>query len=49
MGGRESIRHDDEAASRLAPKRGYDRFDFGVAMNGRCDRLHLERSGSGLE
>ena len=32
----ESIRHNDEAASRLAPKRGYDRFDFGVAMNGRC-------------
>ena len=39
-----SIRHDDEAASRLAPKRGYDGFDFGVTMNGRCDRLHFEQS-----
>ena len=26
---RKGIRQDDEAASRLAPKRGYDRFDFG--------------------
>jgi hypothetical protein len=25
---------------------GYGRFDFGVAMNGRHDRLRLERSGS---
>jgi hypothetical protein len=28
------IRHDDKTASRLAPKRGYDRFDFGVVVNG---------------
>jgi hypothetical protein len=43
------VRHDDEAALWLAPKRGYGRFDFGIAMNGRCDRLHFERSGGGLE
>jgi hypothetical protein len=44
-----SIRYDDEAASRLAPKRGYDRFDFGIAMNRRNDGRHLERLGSRLE
>jgi hypothetical protein len=33
----------------LAPKRGYGRFDLGIAINGRCDRLHSERSGGGLE
>ena len=33
-----------EGTPRLAPKRGDDRFDFGNAMNGRFDRLHLERS-----
>jgi hypothetical protein len=46
---RKGIRQDNEAASRLAPKRGYDRFDFGFAMNGRYDRRHLERSGRCLE
>ena len=45
----ETIRHDDEAASRLASKRGHDRFDFGVAVNGRYDRHHFERSGRRLE
>jgi hypothetical protein len=45
----ECIRLDDETASRLAPKRGYDRFDFGVAANGRCNRLQLQRSGRGLK
>jgi hypothetical protein len=49
MDERECIHAGDETASRLAPKRGYDPFDFGVAANGRSDRLHLERSGSGLE
>jgi hypothetical protein len=39
------IRHDDETASRLAPKRVYDRFDFGVVVNGGRVRRHLERSG----
>jgi hypothetical protein len=38
-----------ETASRLAPNRGYDRFDFGIAMNGRCDRRHFERSSRCLE
>jgi hypothetical protein len=31
------IPHDDEAASRLAPKGGDGRFDLYVAMNGRSD------------
>jgi hypothetical protein len=34
---RESIRYDDKAASRLAPKGGDGRFDLCVAMNGRND------------
>jgi hypothetical protein len=38
MDDHKSIRADDEAASRLAPKRGDDHFDIGVAMNGRCDQ-----------
>jgi hypothetical protein len=46
---RKGIRQDNEAASRLAPKRDYDGFDFGFAMNGRHDRRHLERSGCCLE
>jgi hypothetical protein len=46
---RKVICHADEAASWFAPKRGYDRLDFGIAMNGRNDRRHFERSGSGLE
>jgi hypothetical protein len=40
-----SIRHDDRTASRLAPKRVYDRFDFGVVTNAGRVRRHLERSG----
>src|SRR6516165_9327564 len=34
---RPCIRIDNKAASRLAPKGDDDRFDFSVAMNGRCD------------
>jgi hypothetical protein len=37
------VRYDEEAVSGLAPKQGHDRFDVGI--NGRGDRLHLERSG----
>jgi hypothetical protein len=33
----ESIRHDDKAASRLAPKVDDGRFDFYVVMNVRRD------------
>jgi hypothetical protein len=33
----ETIRHDEKAASRLAPKRGDGRFDLYVAINGRGD------------
>jgi hypothetical protein len=36
------IRHDDKAASRLAPKGDDRRFDICVAMSGRCDRDDLE-------
>jgi hypothetical protein len=35
MRDQESIRDDDKAASRLAPKGDDGRFDFYVAMNGR--------------
>jgi hypothetical protein len=35
MHGHEYIRHDDKAASRLAPKGDDGRFDFCVAVNGR--------------
>jgi hypothetical protein len=42
MRGREHTRHDDKAASRLAPKCVDGRFDFYVAMNGRHDWLDLE-------
>jgi hypothetical protein len=45
MDDHKTTRHDDEAISRLAPKRGHDRFDVGVAINGRRDRLRFERSG----
>jgi hypothetical protein len=31
------VRHGEETTSRLASKRGDGRFDFSVAMNGRCD------------
>ena len=42
------IRHDHETADRLAPERCHDRFNFGVAMNGRHE-ADLQRLGSGLE
>jgi hypothetical protein len=37
-----SIRHDDKAASRLAPKGDDGRFDLHVAMNGGNDWHDLE-------
>jgi hypothetical protein len=37
MRDRKYIRHDDKAASRLAPKGDDGRFDFYVAVNGRND------------
>jgi hypothetical protein len=42
MHGREYFRHDDEAASRLAPKGNDGRFDFYVVMNRRSDWRDLE-------
>jgi hypothetical protein len=39
---REYIRHDDKAASRLAPEADDGRFGLSVAMNGRNDLLDLE-------
>jgi hypothetical protein len=42
MRGREHIRHEDKAASRLARKGDDGRFDLCVAMNGRNDWLDLE-------
>jgi hypothetical protein len=38
----ESIRHEDKAASWLAPKRDEGRFDLSVATNRRSDWLDLE-------
>ena len=38
----EHIRHDNKAASRLAPKGRDGRFDFSVAVNGRNDWHDLE-------
>jgi hypothetical protein len=49
MTGRKPIRRNDEAASRFAPKRGYDGFDFGFVVNGRCDQRRFERAGGRLE
>jgi hypothetical protein len=46
---REYIRHDDKAASRLAPKGRDGRFDLSVAVNGRSDWLDLERPGRRLK
>jgi hypothetical protein len=46
---RECIRHDDKAASWLAPKGRDGRFDFYVAVNGRNDRHDLEGSGRRLK
>src|SRR5262249_46323500 len=43
------VRRNDEASPRLAPKRGHERFDFGIAMNGRRDQRHLERASRCLE
>jgi len=45
----EGIRQGHDPTSRLAPKCGYDHFDFSVAANWRCDRLDVDRSGSRLE
>ena len=42
MRDRESIRDEDKAASRLAPKGRDGRFDFSVAVNGRNDWHDLE-------
>ena len=44
MHGRECIRHDDKAASWLAPKGDDGRFDLFVVMTGRNDWHDLERS-----
>src|SRR6516164_7269348 len=45
MCGREYIRHDDKAASRLAPKGDDGGFDLYVAMNGRSAQHDPERPG----
>jgi hypothetical protein len=42
MSERKRIRHDDEAASRLAPKSDDGGFDLYLAMNGRSDWHDLE-------
>src|SRR5262249_39551701 len=42
MRAREYIRHDDKAASRLAPKGDDGSFNLYVVMNGRSDCLDLE-------
>jgi hypothetical protein len=49
MPGRESIRHDDKAASRLASKGDDGRFDFCVAVNECSDRHDLERRSRRLK
>src|SRR5262249_44114472 len=50
MRGREEyIRHDDKAASQLAPKGHDGRFDLCVAVNGRRDWRDLKRPGRGLK
>ena len=49
MRGREYIREDDKAASRLAPKGDDGPFDFYVAVNGRDDWLDLECPGRRLK
>jgi hypothetical protein len=49
MSAHKSIRHDDKAAARFAPKGGDGRFDLCVAMNGRNDWLDLERPGRRLK
>ena len=42
MHGSEYFRHDDKAASRLAPKGRDGRFDLYVAVNGRSAWRDLE-------
>ena len=42
---REYTRHDDKAASRLAPEGVDGRFDLYVAVNGRGDCHDLELTG----
>src|SRR6516162_11330930 len=49
MRGHEYIRHDEKAASRLAPKGDDGRFDFSVTTNGCNDRHDLERLGRRLK
>src|SRR5262249_28719707 len=49
MRARESIRHGDKAASRLAPEGDDGRFDLYVVMNGRNDWHDLERPGRRLD
>src|SRR5918997_224293 len=44
----ESVRTDNEAASRFAPKCRNRTFDFPDIVNGSCNRLHPERTGSNL-
>src|SRR5262249_50935683 len=46
---RKSITCNHEAASRLLSNGGDGLFDFGIAMNGRHDRLRLKRSSRSLE
>jgi hypothetical protein len=46
MDGHEGILQGHNPTSRLAPKCGYDRFDFSVAANWHCDRLDVERSAA---
>jgi hypothetical protein len=42
MHGHEWVRHDNKAASRLAPKGDDGRFDLCIAVNARNDWLDLE-------
>jgi hypothetical protein len=49
MEGDESIRHDDKAASRLAPQGDDGGFDLYVAVNVRHDWHDLERPGRRLK
>src|SRR5262249_25029427 len=49
VGHQKSIRDDNQSTSRPAPKRAYSSLNFDLAMNRRYNRLHPERSSSGLE
>jgi hypothetical protein len=33
--------HNNEAAIGFSTKRGYDGFDFGIALSARCDRRNF--------